>query len=508
MPQAALEVRGLTKYFPGVTALDDASMHVNDGEIVGLVGENGAGKSTLMNILSGTIGNWGGEVLLRGKPVKPRNYHEATQMGITRVFQEQALVPTLPVYENMFLSHESRFTRAGFFIDRRRMAALARKELKIQGIDVDVRRPTGDYDFGTRQTIEIAKAFGLSEILGTGAPVILLDEPTTALSHREIAVFFSRLGQLRIRAATIFISHRLSEVLEICDRLYVLKDGKVVAEVLSNQIDEESLHELMVGRKRDRDYYKEDEQRQPQVEPVLEVNEFTRRHAFSGVTLAVHPGEILGIGGVLGSGKSELGRTIAGVMPSHGGELRVAGRSAPSLSYQTMIKAGVGYVPQERHKEGIILHLSLALNLTLSNVDQLVGPIPGFLNLRREVKIVDKFVRILGVKAAGPSTLANTLSGGNQQKIVLGKWLVRQPRILILDSPTRGVDAGAKEDIYSILRNLATQGMAIILITDDLLELIGMSNRILVMKDGRVTYTVDAAPDSKPSELELVRHMV
>ena len=508
MPQAALEVRGLTKYFPGVTALDDASLYVNDGEIVGLVGENGAGKSTLLNILSGTIGNWSGEALLRGESVRPRNYHEATLMGIARVFQEQALVPTLPVYENMFLSHESRFTRGGIFLDGRKMVALAEKELKILGIDINVRRPARDYDFSTRQAIEIAKAFGLSEMLGTGAPIILLDEPTAALPHREIAVFFSRLGQLRVRAATIFISHRLSEILEVCDRLYVLKDGKVVAEVLPNQIDEGRLHELMVGRKRDRDYYKEDEQRQPQPEPALEVSGLTRRHAFTDITLAVYPGEILGIGGVLGSGKSELGRTIAGVVPSHEGELRVAGRSVPSLSFQTMIKMGVGYVPQERHEEGIILHLSLALNLTLSSVDQLVGPIPGFLNLRREAKVVDEFVRILGVKASSPSTLADTLSGGNQQKIVLGKWLVRQPEVLILDSPTRGVDAGAKEDIYSILRNLATQGMAIILITDELLELIGMSNRILVMKDGRVTYTVAAPPDSKPSEQELVRHMV
>lgn len=498
----------LTKQFPGVTALDGACLHVNDGEIVGLVGENGAGKSTLMNILSGTIGEWSGKVLLRGQPIKPRNYHEASLMGIARVFQEQALLLNLPVYENMFLSHESRFTRAGFLINGQRMADVAQKELKILGLDIDVKRPTGDYDFTSRQTIEIAKAFGLSQMLGTGVPVILLDEPTAALPNREIGAFFSRLDQLRGRAATIFISHRLSEVLEICDRLYVLKDGQVVAEVLSKQIDEAGLHKLMVGRKRDRDYYKEDKQAQPKPEPVLEVRGLTRRATFDNVTFTVYPGEILGIGGVLGSGKSELGRTIAGVLPNDGGQMIVGGRSISKRRHQTMTKIGVGYVPQDRHAEGIILHLSLALNLTLSYVDQLVGPIPGFLNLRKEAKIVDKFTRILGVKSPSPSSLAKTLSGGNQQKIVLGKWLVRQPRILVLDSPTRGVDAGAKEDIYSLLRSLAAKGMAIILITDELLELIGMSNRILIMKDGQITYTVAAPPDSKPSEQELIRHMV
>ncbi len=506
--EVALEVRGLTKQFLGVKALDDVSMRVDRQEVVGLVGENGAGKSTILNALSGTIESWTGEIRLHGKSIRPRNYHQAVLMGITRVFQEQALIPTLSVYENMFLSHEDRFQTAGLFLNRRRMADWAHREMTDWGLEVDVTRLVSDYDFGTRQAIAIAKAFGLARVLGTGPPLILLDEPTAALTQQEIKTFFARLSQLKRRASTIFVSHRLSEVWAACDRIYVLKDGQMVGEILPEKIDEGHLHELMVGRKRDRDYYKEDEQREPESEPLLQVKGFSRQGAFHDVSLEVHSGEIVGIGGVLGSGKTELGQAIAGIVNTDEGELVVADKTISRASFQKMIAKGVGYVPQERHEEGIILYLSLAFNLTLCSVEYFSTRLAGFLNLRKEAKMVHALVKLLAIKSPSVSTLVSRLSGGNQQKVVLAKWLARQPRILILDSPTRGVDAGAKEEIYALLRNLAGQGMAIILITDELLELIGMSNRILVMKDGKVTHEVAAPPVLKPSEQELVRHMV
>ena len=507
-PQSALQVEGLTKHFPGVTALENVSLHVGRQEIVGLVGENGAGKSTILNALSGSIDDWTGQVRLHGKPIRPRNYHQAALAGITRVFQEQALIPTLTVYENMFISHEDRFRKAGFLVDRRRMAEVAREELKGLGLEVDVTRPVGDYDFGTRQTIEIARAFGLSRVLDTGPPVLLLDEPTAALTQREMESFFGQLSQMKAAASAIFVSHRLSEVLAVSDRIYVLKDGRMVGEVNPGQTDESGLHELMVGRKRDRDYYKEDEQQPPGPEPLLQVKDLSKKGAFSGVSLELHPGEILGIGGVLGSGKTGLGRAIAGIAGTDAGKLILAGRVVSDASLQRMMREGVGYVPQERHEEGIILDLSLAFNLSLCSVDHLSARLPGFLNLRKEKEIADRFVKLLAIKSPSLSTLAGSLSGGNQQKVVLAKWLAREPRILILDNPTRGVDAGAKEEIYALLRRLSGQRIAIVLITDELLELIGMSNRILVMRDGRVTYEVAAPPSLKPTEQQLVRHMV
>lgn len=508
IPQVALEVRGLTKQFPGVKALDDVSMRVDRQEVVGLVGENGAGKSTILNAISGTIDNWTGEIQLHGKSIRPRNYHQAVLMGITRVFQEQALIPTLSVYENMFLSHEDQFQRAGLFLNRRRMADLARREMEDLGLEVDVTRLVSDYDFGTRQTIAIAKAFGLSRLLGTGPPLILLDEPTAALTQQEIETFFARLSQLKTRASTLFVSHRLSEVLAACNRIYVLKDGRMVGEVFPEKIDEAHLHELMVGRKRDRDYYKEDEQREPESEPLVRVKGLCRQGAFNDVTFSVRPGEIVGIGGVLGSGKTELGQAIAGIVNTDAGELIVADRTISNASFRKMIGEGMGYVPQDRHEEGIILYLSLSFNLTLCSVECFSARLPGFLNLRRETKMVNTLVKLLGIKSPSFSTLVSSLSGGNQQKVVLAKWLARKPRVLILDNPTRGVDAGAKEEIYALLRDLAGQGMAFILITDELLELIGMSNRILVMKDGKVTYEVAAPRALKPGEKELVRNMV
>ena len=506
-----LEIRDLSKQFSGTWALTGASINVYENEIVGLVGENGAGKSTLLNVLSGVVSADSGEVLLHGKPVAPRNYHEATLLGIFRVYQEQALVPNIPVYENLFLSHEERFERFGI-INRRKMAQAAREMLsavgKQIGVDFDPRRLTGDYSFSERQVIEIVKACSLADLLDIKTPLILLDEPTTALSSEEILFLISLVRQLRERAAFVFVSHRLTEVLNLSDRVYVLKDGTIVKEVDSIDTTESDLHELMVGRKRDEQYYKEDEQSGKFGEEVLRVEELSKHSLFSDVNVSVKSGEIVAIGGVLGSGKSEVGRVIMGAMAPDTGEIFISGKQINHMNIADRIKAGVGYVPQERHHEGLMLYQSVASNIMLPSVISMKRYGLPLLDMAAEKNLSNQAVKAFNIKTPSIGTLGFSLSGGNQQKVVLARWLARRAKVLVLDNPTRGVDAGAKEEIYSLLRQFCREGVAILLITDDILELIGLSDRVLIMKDGRITGEVVSQPEHKPTEKELVAFMV
>jgi ribose transport system ATP-binding protein len=506
-----LEIRDLSKQFAGTWALAGASIDVYENEVIGLVGENGAGKSTLLNILSGVMSADSGEVLLHGKVVAPRSYHEATLQGVFRVYQEQALVPNIPVYENLFLSHEERFQRFGV-ISRRKMARSAREMLAVVGkhigVDFDPRRLTGDYRFSERQVIEIVKACSLADLLGVKTPLILLDEPTTALSGEEILFFISLVRQLRDRAAFIFVSHRLSEVLNLSDRVYVLKDGKIVSDLDSIDTTESRLHELMVGRKRDEQYYKENEQSGRFGEQVLGVDGLSKGLLFSDVSLTVRAGEIVGIGGVLGSGKSEVGRVIMGAMAPDAGEISLSGKVINELGIADRINAGIGYVPQERHHEGLMLYQSVARNIMLPSVISMKRFGLPLLDMAAEKDLSNQAVKAFGIRTPSIRALGFSLSGGNQQKVVLARWLARRAKMLVLDNPTRGVDAGAKEEIYSLLRQFCREGVAILLITDDILELIGLSDRVLIMKDGQITSEVVSLPTQKPSEKQLVAYMV
>ncbi|MCL5676282.1 MAG: sugar ABC transporter ATP-binding protein [Firmicutes bacterium] len=510
MPTRMLEVHGICKAFPGVQALNDINLHVYENEIVGLIGENGAGKSTFLNILSGICTADRGGVRFLGKAFKPANYREATLAGVSRVYQEQALVPNIPVFENILLSHEELFTRYGFMLDKKSMIAKTREELKSLGCNIDPAAPTERYDFSVRQIIEIAKACSLSKLLGIEKPLILLDEPTSALTSEQIRVFFDIIRSLKSKGSFIFVSHRLTELLELSDRIYVFKDGQVVAMIDDPQTcDEATLHKLMVGRERDEDYYKEYEQLPPGDEVVLRVENFTRKGCFSDINLELKQGEILGIGGVLGSGKSELGRAIAGVQTRDAGSLYLRGELVSDSSFTKQIERGIGYIPAERNLEGIICDFSVAWNISLAGIKDVFGKVFGLLNVAKERAEAENYVAELGIKTPSINALCLGLSGGNQQKVLLSKWLCRNPSILILDNPTRGVDAGAKEEIYGLLRQLVSrQNMSIILISDDLLELIGMSNRIIVMKDGLIKKEVSAAVGAKPSEVELVSFMV
>lgn len=505
-----LALRSIAKSFVGNLVLDDIDIVIGRNEIVGLAGENGAGKSTTLKIMAGIHQPDQGEMVLDGRPYQPRRYTDAVRAGVSMVFQEQALIPNLYVYENVFLGHEEHFRRLGHALDKRRMIAEVERrfaDLGLTGVDPDT--VTGDYPFHTRQTIEIAKAFILSELLGIAHPVILLDEPTAAIGDKEVELLFRDVRRFSDHASFVLVTHRLSEYLDLCDRLYLLKDGRKVAEVQAEGTAESDLHELMVGRVRNQEYYKEDRQAEPAdpVDIVLAVDRLDGEE-LRNVSLKLARGEILGIGGLIGNGKEDLVDAIVGSEPfCTTGTVTVKGETLPvSGRLKQCISLGVGYVPKERKLEGIIPFLSVATNITLVALEKcMVG---GVISARRESRLVERMIAQLQIKASGPGQLTNFLSGGNQQKVVIAKWLARGVDILILDNPTRGVDVGVKEEIYGLLRDLVADGVSVLLITDDLLELIGLSNRILIMRDGAITTERPAPPNAKPTEQDLVKYML
>lgn len=501
---SSLAVTDIKRRFYGTQALDGVSFSLRSGQMLGLVGENGAGKSTLLNVISGTDRPDSGNITLDGSIVRPANYHAANKLGIFRIFQELSLVPNLPVYENVFLSHESHFLKLGI-LSKREMAERAAALFTELGHGwIDVRQPANSFDFATRQAIEIVKAFALAKLLGVQTPVLLLDEPTSALSREEIAAFFQLVDAVKLRAITVFVSHRLSEILETCDRLLVLKDGKVVAEQATGDATETELHEMMVGRARSHHFYKETLQRLPDPETRLETRKLVGR-GFTNIDLQVRAGEIVGIAGVMGSGKTELARAITGVQPPLLGELHVDAERVAEPRLRSLLDRGVAYVTPDRGDEGLFLGLPVAWNISIAKLAASSGPL---LDLAVEAAESRKYVERLQVKTASAKAAARSLSGGNQQKLLLARWIAFGVKVLVLDNPTRGVDAGAKEDIYEVIRELAAQGVAILVVSDDLLEVIGLSNRILMMKDGHITAEIESPPDKKPTESELVAIMV
>ena len=507
MAAPLMEVRRITRTFGPVTALSNVSLAVEPQEVVGLIGENGAGKSTLLNIMSGVDRQTEGAVLLRGERVRFRSYRDATDAGVFRIFQELALVPTLPVYQNLFLAHEDRFSRLGV-ISRRAMIARTRKLLAAFDHGwVDPLREAMTYDFSTRQVLEIIKAFALADLLAHEQPVILLDEPTAGLAKDEIDFFGSVIGQIKQRAGVVFVSHRLSELLEFSDRIYVIKDGVLVAQPDPSETSEGELHHLMVGRERQEEFYKEGAQREPGETVALRLTGLSQRGEFSGIDLELHAGEIVGVAGVVGSGKSSLARGVFGAEGGVEGGIEVDGKPVDRHSIRAMMDAGVGYVSADRGSDGIILTQSVAWNISLAALNS-GAQAKTMLPLRWEKERAEHFRETLRIKAPDVDTLASTLSGGTQQKVILARWLALGVKVLILDNPTKGIDAGAKEDVYEILRELTAQGTAILLVSDELVELIGLANRVFIMRDGEITHRIETPPDDKPQEAALVAHMV
>jgi ribose transport system ATP-binding protein len=385
------------------------------------------------------------------------------------------------------------------------MNAAAKDLLDKVRLDVDPARSAADLTFAERQMVEIAKALSLDSRID-GEIVVLLDEPTSVLEAREIELLFSIVRQLKSRAAFVFISHRLDEVLEISDRIYVMRDGKVVHEARSTEAPMHELHEKMVGRALHHEYYREGKQRPAGARVVLKADGLGRTGHFEGVSFDLHEGEILGIAGVIGSGREALARCLAGLEPADAGTLALDGKTVRIATPWAAVGAGIGYIPQERKAEGIVLASSVAENMTMAALGAFAPR--GLIDHRREQETARAWIDRLRIKTPSPDTAIGKLSGGNQQKTVLAKWRIAGARVMVLDHPTRGVDVGAKEDVYDLVREMSAEGLSIILLGDTLDEVIGLSHRILVMKDGTVTARFDAPPGGKPDQVSLIEHMV
>ena len=503
----ALETRGISKDFGAVKAVQSVDFSISVGEVVGLVGENGAGKSTLLSLMSGSLEPDGGELLLFGEPTRLRGYHEGTKRGVFRIFQHQALVPNLTVAQNIYLAQEKSFSKFGVLNDKK---MICRTQSIFDELGVEKIRPSDllmNYNFAERQVVEIVRSIAQADLLGIQHPVILLDEPTGALSREQIDFFFSFVKRIRHRAAQVFVSHRLLEVLEICDRLFVMKDGKGVADVAEpSRVTENDLHQLMVGRSVESEFDVNDRPPPDQdSSPALSIKALTG-HGFQDLSFDLHQGEILGVAGVIGAGKSDLARAIFESGKGTLGRIELNGELMRHGGPREAIRKGIGYVPPERHAEGIIGVLSVAKNLSLPAVGS-AGRNP-VINVGRENDEAEAAIQLLSIKTPSPDTSIGSLSGGNQQKVVLARWTTLKSRILVLDNPTNGVDVGAKVEIYRIIRRLTAEGVSVLLMSDDLQELIGLSDRILVMKDGRIASEIPIDAGNRPSEVEVVAHMV
>jgi len=499
---AVLEVKNGSKSFPGVKALDDVSLRVDSHEVVGLIGENGAGKSTLLKVITGIYDLDQGDLLVNNRNAAFTSPRDAFEHGVAMVFQEQSVLPTLTVAENIFLGREAEFVRFGL-IDKKRMNRAAAEELAKVSLDVDPSKRTADLNFAERQMVEIAKALSLDSRI-EGDVIILLDEPTSVLEQREIDILFSIIRDLKKRASILFISHRLDEVLE--DRVYVLRDGKLVQEIAAAEAKINDLHQSMVGRQLDHEYYREPRQRLAGDHVAIEVRNLSLEGAFEDVSFQLRKSEVLGIAGVVGSGREALVRCLSGLAEADLGEIAVDNQPVQLRKPHQAVGHGIGFVPSERRVEGVVAALNVAENMSLAARHQFTRG--GIIDFTAENKIAGSWVERLSIKTPSLTTTAGSLSGGNQQKVVLAKWRIANSAVMILDHPTRGIDVGAKEEVYELIRDMADAGLSILLLADTLEEVIGLSSRILVMKDGRISASFDAPVGGKPSQVDLIEAMV
>lgn len=485
--QPLLEVRGVSKAFPGVQALENVNFEAYPGEVVALLGENGAGKSTLMKILSGVYHMDSGQIRLRGQLTVPRDPHHAQQLGIAIIYQEFNLTPNQSVATNIFLGREPYVP--GLFgiarvVDYQRMrresAALLAQVGARFSPDVLVR----DLSVAQQQMVEIAKA------LAVKAEIIIMDEPTSALGPEEVTVLFEIVHRLKSQGlAVIFITHRLEEVFRVADRIVVLRDGRRVGAMPIDQANTEAIISLMVGRALE-GHFRTDAARRGG-ETVLEVRGLTRRGVIHDVSFSLRRGEILGIAGLVGAGRTETVRAIFGADPLDAGEIYVEGRRVPITSPEVAMQAGLALVPENRQRQGLVLIQSVERNIALPSLDRLSRH--RFVDGGRMRQLGQTYVDRLRIRTPSLEQRVLFLSGGNQQKVVLAKWLATGPKVLILDEPTRGIDVGAKAEVHSIMRDLAERGIGIIMISSEMPEILAMSDRILVMCEGRVAGILDRA---------------
>ncbi|MGN6307684.1 MAG: sugar ABC transporter ATP-binding protein [Mesorhizobium sp.] len=474
MADPLLSLAGVSKSFPGVQALSDVSFELAAGEVHALMGENGAGKSTLIKILCGVQSHDTGEILIEGKPVRIGSPADARALGIAPVHQELHLEPYLSVAENIFLGNQPR-TRFGT-IDWKGMVKLARRTLSELGVSLDATAEVGRLSIAERQIVAIARA------VSTRARIMIFDEPTSSLTRRETDLLLSLIRRLRDQGiGIIYVSHRMEEIFALCDRVTVFRDGRHVS---TGRVAETSLDELIraiVGRDIVALPMKATT---PPGKVVLDVRSLSKKGMLHDISFNLRSGEIVGLSGLVGSGRTELARTIFGDITPDGGEILIEGVPIRSRGPRDVIASGIGLVPEDRKDQGLVVDLSVMANISMPSL----GPLGhlGVLSRQRERRLAEDYVKRLAIRTPTIGQKVMFLSGGNQQRVVIAKWLATRPKVLIVDEPTRGVDVGAKSEIHGILRSLASEGMAILMISSDLPEVLAVSDRILVMSNGRL----------------------
>ncbi|MBE9464196.1 sugar ABC transporter ATP-binding protein [Dyadobacter subterraneus] len=481
MAETILQIKNLSKSFAGIKALDDVHLTIKKGEVHALMGENGAGKSTFMKILIGLLNPDSGEIIFEGNLIKNNTVSEISKKGISMIHQEILIIPELTVAQNIFLGREKEISgnKSGWLNDKN-ISTKATELLNVLGVDIDANVKMKYLSVAQMQMVEIAKA------VSNNASVIIMDEPTSAISDKEVATLFKIIRDLKNKGvAIIYISHKMDEIFEICDTITVLRDGKYIVTKSTSELDINSLIGMMVGREINNMF----------PEPVFEkgkialsVRNLIKKGKFDEINFDVQAGEIFGISGLMGAGRTEIALAIFGLSPADGGTISVNGQEVKIKSPQDAVANGIGYVSEDRKGLGFIPQLSVKQNLTLASLSEHRQGI--FINNQKENVSADQMIVDLKIKASGRNQKVTHLSGGNQQKVVIGKVLAASPKVIILDEPTRGVDVGAKFEIYKLINNLAAQGMAVIMISSELPEILGMSDRIMVLSKGVQTATL------------------
>lgn len=479
MPEYVLEMNDICKSFPGVKVLDHVTLCVRQGEVHALMGENGAGKSTLMKILMGIYSADAGEVKIDGQPIVCRNPKEAMANGIAMIHQELNPILDMQVFENVFIGRELK-TKAGL-VDKKKMRSETQLLLKDLGIDIDASAYMRQLSVAQCQLIEIVKAISLS------AKVIVMDEPTSAITEKEVATLFTQIERLKKQnVAIIYISHKMDEIFQISDTITVLRDGQFIGTDAASALDKDTLIRMMVGRDITEVFPKVDADIG---DVILEVENLSRGRKVKNVTFALRRGEILGVAGLVGAGRSELVETIFGMAKATGGTIRVNGKEVAIRSPQDAIGSKIALITEDRKFTGLNLAGTVAENITLVSLAQLSKA--GIIDRNAEKKVSDLYIERLKIKTPSRNALVSNLSGGNQQKVVLSKWLLTEPDIIILDEPTRGIDVGAKRDIYLLMGDMVKKGKAVIVISSEIPEIMGLADRILVMAGGRLTGEIE-----------------
>ncbi|XGV99799.1 MAG: sugar ABC transporter ATP-binding protein [Leptolyngbya sp. BL-A-14] len=489
-----LEMRGITKRFSSVPALQNVNLTIYPGEVHALMGENGAGKSTLMKILAGAYIADEGEIRINGEPMDIADPGKARRAGITLIYQELNVAPNLTVTENIFMGSE---LRRGQFLDREQMERQASEVLAILGADFGPNDVVQNLSIAEQQQLEIARA------LKDKSRILVMDEPTAALSDRETERLFEVIRKLRSDGiAIIYISHRMEEVYALADRISVLRDGEYIGSLTRDEISAERLVQMMVGRSMG-DFY--EHKRQTNVgEAVLEVRDISDGRKVKSTSLTLHAGEIVGLSGLVGAGRTELSRLIFGADPKTSGEVYLNGKKLEIQSPGDAIAAGIGYVPEDRKDQGLFLEMSSGKNIALNSLKE--DARIGIINFGTIGKIASDAVRDFNIRLANLEIRAMDLSGGNQQKLLLARWLAIKPRVLLLDEPTRGVDIGAKSEIYRIISDLSAKGVAILMVSSELAEIVGMSDRVLVMREGQLVGELGGATGNEITQENIMAY--